>query len=47
MLRTKEHPSTPSIVFIFQLAFESFKEFGGALGGTKTLKQVVYKLFLI
>jgi len=44
MLQVKKHPSTHfSVVFIFELAFESFKEFGGALGGTKALKQVVCK----
>jgi hypothetical protein len=44
MLQIKEHSSIPSsIVFIFKLAFEYFKEFGGALCGTKALKQAVYK----
>jgi hypothetical protein len=48
VLRIKEHPSTPSfVVFIFKLAFEFFKKFGGALDGTKALKQVVCKWFLI
>ncbi len=48
MLWVKEHPSTPSsIIFIFGFTFESFKEFGGALGGTKALKQMVYKWFII
>jgi hypothetical protein len=32
VLRTWEHNPTPSsIIFTFELAFESFKEFGGAL----------------
>jgi hypothetical protein len=44
MLQVKKHPSILfSIVFIFELAFKSLKEFGGALGGTKALKQVVCK----
>ncbi len=30
MLWTREHTLTPSIVLIFELAFESFNEFGGA-----------------
>jgi hypothetical protein len=31
VLRIKERTSTPSfVIFIFRLAFESFKEFGGA-----------------
>ncbi len=48
MLQVKKHPSILfSIVFIFELAFKSLKEFGGALGGTKALKQVVCKWFLI
>jgi hypothetical protein len=30
VLRVRERTSTPFVIFIFGLAFESFKEFGGA-----------------
>jgi hypothetical protein len=44
MLRVKEHLLIfSSVVFIFELAFESFKDFGDALGEKKSLKQVVCK----
>ncbi len=36
MLQAKGHTPTPSIVFIFRLAFESFKESGGASRGIRT-----------